>query len=115
MRSKEFSVDGQTVRYSPLNVVQVEHYIDTKPSDTKLLHKAVTQWTLEMICDSLNNASGATNGDRWTPERVLSEMDAEYIRDLQTKIMEYSKLEFRAGESQAPSEALNAGAKAQSA
>lgn len=94
-RTKEFEQDGFKVRYASLNVVQIEHYIELKPAQTDLKHGQVTQWTLEVVCDSLNNASRATNGDCWTPERVVQEMDPEYINNLQAAILDFSNLKWK--------------------
>lgn len=115
MRTRKFELDGFAVIIAPLNVVQVEHFIEMKPAQTDLKCGQVREWTLELICDSLNNAGRLTNGNAWTPDRVLLEMDTIYIQKLQEEIFSFTGLEWKVprGEEQAPSQAQTEGAWAQ--
>lgn len=91
-RTKEFEMDGCQIRYASLTVIQVEKFLEKKIADSEIVNKQVRQWTLDMICDSLNNATGASNGDRWTGDRIVAEMDAKFIFGLRDAIMEFSDL-----------------------
>ncbi len=97
MRVREVTMDGMTLKISPLSYDEAEAYIkqgqemvkrDPAPSQEDWALR-----TLESVCLALNKAEGNTNGNaKWDPARLTKELDMVYIQYLFNEFMGMSGL-----------------------
>ena len=109
-RSKVVNIEGDEFKIAPLNIDQVEEHLGSAPNATD----DTGNWRshlLNAIAWSLNNASGAENGDRVTPESLRKRLDLITLPALYKAVLEISGLRTvesgasSSGESQAAPEA----------
>ncbi|SRR6266404_8376127 len=103
-RTKTIEIDGATFIIGALSLGQVEEFLtkqrealgrDEKgqpregvmPSEQKL--KVI--WR-EFICTGLNNGTNPQNGDAWTPEKLVAEIDLISFDRLRAELLDFSGL-----------------------
>ena len=93
-RVRDVTLDGLTMKISPLTYDEVEEYIksgkamlakDPKPTDEEWAMRS-----LNSVCIALNKASG--NGNTWDPKKLTGEVDMVMINKLYAEFMEMSGL-----------------------
>lgn len=114
MRIREVTMDGFSIKISPLSWDEAEKYIEEGRALLNRDPKPTTEdWakrTLDSVCFTLNKAAGTLEGNKngtkqWDLKRVTSELDMVFIQHIYQEFMKMSGLRVEAtkGEAQATS------------
>lgn len=98
-RTKTITIEGESFLIAPLNIDQVEEYLLAElPPEAD--QKYWRNRSLMLIALSLNNASGASNGDSETVETLRKRLDLVSLNALHTAVLDLSGLRTKSPEEQ---------------
>ena len=102
LRKKVVELDGATVTVSGLTGEQVDRFLSRQAEIKQMGEgdertrfekaKAFTEFSEQFVADCINNATGETNGNKMTSERVHKEFDRGFVTHLVSVCLDMSKL-----------------------
>jgi hypothetical protein len=100
-RVREVTMDGVTMKISPLSWDETKQYVEEGQAllnrDPKPTQDDWTMRTIESVCLTLNKAAGYKPGNGngeppWNPKRLTAELDMPFVLHLYSEFMKISGL-----------------------